>query len=236
MLHRRLEIEQELGGQSQRVETGYRIYLGVSIVGPPDSAGYRASYVIDSIVADSGVLVPPALNLATAKGLSYRGRLASWGEFTQLSVSDSVAARQLAQVVGHLRHFHPRIPAAGLLAGATWTDTVTTSDKGPASTITLVAVNQSRVGTWELCAGVRCLRIDVGSTFTMTGSGEQNGQPFELNGSGTGEAVAYVSADGRYVGGEERDSTAYTVALPVQGLTVPVRQVLRSTVTVLSER
>ena len=45
--------------------------------------------------------------------------------------------------------------------------------------------------------------------------------------------VSFIAADGRYLGGESRDSTSLTVHLAVQGLAVPVTQVTHTTVAVL---
>jgi len=70
-------------------------------------------------------------------------------------------------------------------------------------------------------------------TFRVAGSGKNMGQPFELSGAGTGTSVAYVAADGRYLGGEAQDSTTLTVRLTVQGVAVPVTQLTRTTVAVL---
>jgi len=46
-------------------------------------------------------------------------------------------------------------------------------------------------------------------------------------------ARTFLAEDGRFVGGESQDSASLTISLPAQGLTVPVTQVLRSTVAVL---
>jgi hypothetical protein len=42
-----------------------------------------------------------------------------------------------------------------------------------------------------------------------------------------------VSADGRYLGGEVSDSANLSITLPAQGVTIPLRQILYSTVTVV---
>ena len=43
----------------------------------------------------------------------------------------------------------------------------------------------------------------------------------------------YIAVDGRYMGGESRDSTTMTITLPIQAMTIPRTQVSRTTVTVL---
>src|SRR5207249_5709117 len=46
---------------------------------------------------------------------------------------------------------------------------------------------------------------------------------------------SFIAADGRYLGGESRDSTTLTVRLTVQGVAIPVTQVTHTTVAVLPE-
>src|SRR5579884_4225248 len=81
--------------------------------------------------------------------------------------------------------------------------------------------------------GVVAVRIEATQTYTIAGRGANAGQPFELSGAGVGSGTGYVGLDGRYLGGEWRDSLALNVRLPVQGMTVPVTQVVRTSVAVL---
>jgi hypothetical protein len=59
------------------------------------------------------------------------------------------------------------------------------------------------------------------------------GQPLEVTGTGSRSSIQFVAIDGRYLGGEAHDSSAIVVGVPMQGMTVPVRQITHSTVTVL---
>ncbi|MGH7569437.1 MAG: hypothetical protein ACREL9_10810 [Gemmatimonadales bacterium] len=233
-VQRQLHIEQDLPGQVP-TDLSYRVYLAATILGPADTAGYPVTFTVDSMVADSGTYVPPTINLAAARSLLFTGRLAPTGELRNVAPSDSVVARSLGQLLGSPREFFPRLPAGGLLLGSAWVDTVVTTERGSGGSaeVTVRAVNHSSAARWEDRNGVRCLRIDVTSTFTLQGAGQQGGQSYELTGEGTRAAIEFVSIDGRYLGGESLDSTRYTVKLPAQGFSVPVRQVLRAIVTVL---
>src|SRR5207302_1918189 len=82
-------------------------------------------------------------------------------------------------------------------------------------------------------AGTRSLRLEATSTYQVAGAGQNLGQPFDLSGSGSATVVSFIAADGRYLGGESRDSTSLTVHLAVQGLAVPVTQLTHTTVAVL---
>jgi hypothetical protein len=231
VMHRVSHIEQEFQGMRQPLDVGLRIHFAVTITGPADSAGYPTTLRIDSVAPDSGTTVPMGINLAAAKGLSYAGRLTSAGEFRNQTASDSVAAQALAPIVGSLRNFFPQLPVAGLTLGAAWTDTTTENDRS-AGNVTVTSINRSQATAWEDRQGTRCLRLEVTSDFTIKGNGQQAGQPFEVAGTGIRAGVDYIAVDGRYLGGESRDSTTMTITLPFQAMTIPRTQVSRTTVSV----
>lgn len=227
-----IHIEQQFQGQTQVIDRGLRLFLSTTIAGPADSAGYPVTFTLDSIVPDSGSAVPPTVNLASARGLRYSGRLTPTGEFRQTATSDSTLAQTFAQAVGSFRNFFPRIPPGGLTLGAEWTDTSSTSDRAGVD-VTVNSIAHSRATAWEQRNGARCLRIEVSSAYSVAGAGDQGGQPLEVTGTGTRTGVQFVAVDGRYLGGEAHDTSSILVGLPLQGMTVPVRQISHSTITVL---
>jgi len=232
VVHQSFHVEQQFQGQTQTIDRGIKLFISTTIVGPADSAGYPVTVTVDSIVPDSGSIIPPTVNLGAARGLRYNGHLKPTGEFRQTATSDSMVAQSFTQIVGSFRTFFPRLPPAGLTLGAEWTDTSTTSDRAGID-VTVKAIAYSRAVTWEQRNGSRCLRVEVTSSYSVAGSGDQGGQPLEVTGTGTRTGVQFVAVDGRYLGGEAHDSSSITVGLPMQGMTVPVRQITHSTVTVL---
>ena len=116
--------------------------------------------------------------------------------------------------------------------GATWTDTTTENDRA-AGSVTVTSISRSHAAAWEDRSGVRTMRVEVTSNFTIKGGGQQAGQPFEVAGAGVRSGVDYIAVDGRYLGGESHDSTSMTITLPIQAMTIPRTQVSRTTVTVL---
>lgn len=232
LVHQSFHVEQTFQGQTQTIDRAIKVFLAATIVGPADSAGYPVTVTVDSIVPDSGSVIPPTVNLASARGLRYTGHLKPTGEFRQTATSDSVVAQAFVQVIGSLRNFFPRLPSGGLTLGAEWTDTSTTSDRAGID-VTVKAIARSRAAAWDQRNGSRCLRVEVTSSYSVAGSGEQGGQPLEVTGAGTRAGVQFVAVDGRYLGGEAHDTSSITVGLPMQGMTVPVRQITHSTVTVL---
>src|SRR6267143_2845003 len=232
VMHTVIHIDQEFQGMHQPLDFGLRAFFGVTITGPADSTGYPTNLTIDSIVPDSGTTPPMGINLGAAKALSFVGRLTRRGEFRNQSVSDSVAAQALAPIVGSFKNFFPRIPPGGLTLGATWTDTTTENDRA-AGGVTVTSINRVRAAAGEDHNGTRVMRLEVTSDFTIKGSGQQAGQPFEVAGSGMRSGLDYIAVDGRYMGGESHDSTSMTISLPMQGMTIPRTQVSRTTVSVL---
>lgn len=234
-VHQRVHIEQDFQGLPPALDLGYQVFLRATIQAPPPGAspGLATTLTLDSIVPDSGVILPPTMNLAAARGLTFSGRLAPTGELTDAVPSDSAAAQHLGQLLTRLRSFYPRLPTQGLKLGVQWTDTVWTTDRGGGGEVTTKSVVHSRAAAWEDRTGARALRLEVTATFELAGGGSGGGQPFSLAGSGTRRGTDYVAADGRYLGGESRDSTSLVITLPTQGIAIPRQQLSRLTVTVL---
>jgi hypothetical protein len=233
VVHRRLHIQQALGDQTQAQDVGARIFVATAFTGPADSIGYPATFLVDSIVADSGTPPPIVDNVSKVRKLVFAGRIAPRGEFVNALASDSAVAQSVVQLLGNFRDFLPRLPIGGVRPGAAWTDTVETSQKGSGSEVSRRTITLSTAAGWEDRLGTRSVRLEGSQTYRVAGGGKNAGQPFELSGAGTGSGVAYIAADGRYLGGEWHDSTTLTVRLPVQGVAVPVIQVTRTTVAVL---
>jgi hypothetical protein len=232
LVHRQLNIQQTLGDQVQSQSLGARIFVTMAITGPTDSVGYPTTFSIDSIVADSGTPAPIADNMVKVRKLVFAGRVARRGEFVNAVPSDSALAQSVAQLLGNFRDFLPRLPADGIKPGATWTDTVETTQKGGDATSSKRTTMHATATPWER-AGVSGLRVETSQSYHVTGSGKNAGQPYELSGEGTATGTAFLTTDGRYLAGDMRDSTALTIRLPVQGVSVPVVQVAHTAVSVL---
>ena len=234
VIERRIEIHQAVQGQESTSRLGFRVFATATIRGPADSAGYPTTFLVDSIVPDSGIALPVTVNLSAARGLTFHGVLRPDGELRRSTPSDSGVAQALAQVLGTFRDFYPHFPAGGLKLGAMWTDTISRSDAvGAFDKLTVTAINTSHASALEDRGGVHSVRIDIGSQITLAGNGSQGGQPLTLTGTGSRTSVEFVAVDGRYLGGETLDSTHLTITLPLQGLAVPVQQVSHATVKVL---
>ena len=130
------------------------------------------------------------------------------------------------------REFLAGLPAGTLAEGTSWTDTTTqTQSPGPGMTAHSQAIRQHRVVGWELHDGVRALRITTTGAYTITGSGEVQGQQMQINGTGVATMDQFVSAAGVYLGGAKADSANLMVNVLTMGMEVPIRQTRRVAVT-----
>lgn len=232
VMHQVIHIDQEFQGMRQPLDFGLRAFFAVTITGPADTTGYPTTITIDSIAPDSGTSAPMGINLGAAKGLAFVGRLKATGEFRNQTPSDSAAAQSLAPIVGSFKNFFPRVPPSGITLGATWTDTTMENDRA-AGSVNVTSVNRAHAASWEDRNATRALRIEVNSDFTISGSGQQMGQQYQVAGTGVRTGLDYLAPDGRYLGGESHDSTSMTITLTMQAMTIPRTQVSKTTVTVL---
>ncbi len=218
VMHQRVHQEQDYGMGTQTQDLAYRVFVSATITGPADTAGYPATLTIDSLVLDSGVVLAPPLSAE--------------GEFRHRTPSDSARARLVGQFLGGFRNFYPRLPATGAAPGANWTDTSTTTDTTSTGIVTTRGVTQSGAAGYAPHGGTQSLEIHFNAALAVSGSGEANGQRFTLEGQTTQTGLAYVAADGRYLGAEVADSTDLAFIF-LMGGRAPVRRVAHITVQVL---
>ena len=233
LIAQRHHIDNTLPTGDQVQEIGLKTYITTVITGPADARGYTFSLTIDSILADSGTLLPPNIDLQGARGLRYDGHLSPWGQLISPQASDPAVAKTLSQLLGGFRTFYPRLPAAGINPGSTWSDSSETTDTTGSGIVRDRAVTRYVTGDWESPAGVRQLGIQLAEDFTVSGSGQAQGTTFALSGTGTRAGRLLVSAVGRFLGGTTTDSAGMVITFDPQGLAIPRHQVSHTTITVL---
>jgi len=215
------------------------------VMGQVNSADVSSHHVISTVASDSGPNLALAvrvdsIEVSGPEGADLSSVTAARGQTFHLVVAPSglVVAVQspdttnlvLRQFGLGLREFFPHLPAAPVTAGETWTDTVTTTNGGEVS-VTMRSVRQNRVVGWEDRDGARALHIASTSTYSVSGSGEAQGQPVEMSGNGQSTRDAFISAAGVFLGSVESDSALINANVTSVGITVPIRQTRRSTVT-----
>jgi hypothetical protein len=217
-------VVQDVMGQSTTIDLGTRQL--VSTVATEAAGNLAVALTVDSVEVTGA---PPGADapLIAMRGQTFRLVMAPSGLVVSVAAQDS-ANVLLLQASNGLRDFFPQLPGVSA-AGQTWTDTVSTTNAGEVS-VTVRAVRQHNVVGWEDRDGVRALHVTSTSTYSVSGSGETQGQALEMSGSGRSTRDSFVSASGFYLGGIESDSASMTATLTAMGMTVPIRQSRRTTV------
>jgi hypothetical protein len=234
LVRQNVHVQQDYAGLPPSIDLRYGLYLTATIDSSLDSTGFPTTFTVDSIVVDSGTPIPPQIDLGAARGYRVTGRLLATGEFVTGPCDTTANAAAMGNLLPRFRNFFPRLPAGGVQPGVAWSDSTAVTDDASCSggsTITTTAQNQRAVSTWEDRDGSRVVRLETTAAYHFTGSGEQGGAQFTLDGSGSGTSLQYLTSDGHYVSGELRDSTTLTIDLPAQGITIPRRQFSHTTIT-----
>lgn len=234
VVHEHVRMEHDkTSDMPAQLQIGWSSFIATTVTGPAATAGYPTIFTVDSIKPDSGVTLPPWIDIGLARGLRFTGHLAPTGEFVGGRASDSTAAENLAMLLVSFQSFYPRIPASGVNVGDAWTDTLTLIDRGGNRTTTRRTVRHSRAVAWEDTPSGRTLRLEVSEQYELSDQGSGGGQPFQAKGTGVTATVGRLGASGRFLGTVARDSSNLVITLTAQGLTIPRRQITTTTVTVL---
>ncbi|HYK10991.1 MAG TPA: hypothetical protein VEV39_09340 [Gemmatimonadales bacterium] len=233
LITQRHHVDQQLPTGDQVQEIGLKTYVTAIIIDPADARGYSVSLTIDSILADSATVLPPTVDLQSARGLRYDGRLSPSGQLIDPKPSDGTVAKNLAQLFGGFRTFFPKLPPAGVAPGVKWSDSTEATDTTGTAIVVDRSVSHYTTGDWESPSGVRQLGIEVSGDFTVSGSGAAGGATFALSGTGTHAGKLQFSAAGRFLGGSTVDSAGIVITFDPQGMAIPRHQVSRTTIAVL---
>jgi len=222
-----MNVVQEVMGQTNTMNANTSMFLSTAITAAA-GGNLAATFTVDSV----SVTGTPGIGEAFS---SLRGKTYS-GVYTPLGRNVSFASPESSAVAAQsgemFREFLPLLPPGEITTGLSWTDTVNaTQNNVPGVTTQTRAIREYRVVGWETRDSVRALRISVNGTYTISGSGEAQGQPLEMSGTGTAVGERFVSATGHFLGGTLSDSTSLTVHVLSAGLDIPVQQTRQSTVT-----
>ncbi|GBD31983.1 hypothetical protein HRbin33_00945 [bacterium HR33] len=226
-----LRVEQELGNQPQ-VSRLSLVYLLSVALAPGSSPGeLKAEITVDSVARYEGV---GAVSQASerARGLRFTGILLPTGELRDLQGANS-ADPLLGEIVRDVREFFPRLPAAGVASGDSWTDTTEQEITSGDVPLTMHSVAAHLVGERIEEAAGPVLPIRTLTRYTFSGAGRQGGQEFSVEGSGRRHTIEYLSLEGRYRGLVAADTSEFTIAVAATGLTIPGRQFRADTVKAL---
>ncbi len=191
------EVDATAAGQGKQTLTfSTSTFVTVTL---DDSAGGRTRrVVIDSMKGDSATPIPLAV-LDSARGGEFRAFVERSGKPSPLTPTGTSPAA--AQVQGLLADFFPWV-RAGFKVGEAWSDTTVNTTGAGSDTVTVRRVTNYRAAAGETRDKVKAVRITTDHTSNVAGSQPTPQGPAKIEGDGDGSGAYYVSADGRYLGGE----------------------------------
>jgi hypothetical protein len=208
------------GGANQLQVIDRTAYLRVAIV--PDTAGYEATIVLDSLQASSGGVPAVIDSLTPARGTRWTARLTPEGELSALTADRSSTLGD--QVGSNLRSLFPTLPPGGARVGMEWTDTTEVPLRADAFQATERAFTTYRAVDSDDPRARKAIKLESNGTFERSGKGTQFDQQLEMTAAGTRSAVHYLSQDGILVSAQGNDAGDMTITVPAVGQTVPVKQ------------
>lgn len=208
------------GGASQQQLIDRTAFLRLSVA--PDTAGYLATIVLDSLYASAGGVPAVPDSLAPARGTRWTARLTPEGELSALTADRSSTLGD--QVGSNLRALFPGLPSGGVRVGMEWTDTTEVPLKADAFEATERALTTYRAVESDDSRNKKAVKLESNGSYERTGKGAQFDQQLEMTAAGTRSAVHYLSPDGFLISAQGTDAGDMTITVPAVGQTVPVKQ------------
>ena len=225
-----LHTEQEVMGSTSSFDLNTSLL--VSTVMGEEGGNISLVITVDSATVSGNAPGVDAAMFSAALGRTFRALFTPAGRPISVTTPDSTNPI-FVQLGRGFREFVPLLPPMAITAGAAWSDTLNqvVPNPGGEGTTAVTSRRQHRVVGWETREGQRVLHLATAASLTLSGTGEIQGQPIELTGTGTSAIDRYVTAGGAYLGAAQADTTNLTVNVLSVGVTVPVRQAQRTTVT-----
>lgn len=211
------EVDASAEGQGkQTLKFSTSTFLTVTLA---DSAGGRTMrVVIDSVKGDSATPIPAAV-LDSARGGEFRAFVSKTGKPSPLTpTGDSPAA---AQVQGLLADFFPWV-RAGIEVGEAWADTTVNTTGAGSDTVTVRRITTYKAASSESRGAVRAVRVTTEHSSDVAGVQPTPQGPAKIEGKSGGTGAYYVSADGRYLGGEWQMHSALNLSGDFARQPVPI--------------
>lgn len=195
-----------------------------------DSANGRVvKLVLDSISGDSTSPVPAPI-FDSARGAEYRAFLSKAGKLSEL---EAVTTSQAAlQVQGFLTDFFPWVKS-GVKVGEKWADTSSRATVSGEDTVVVNRVTSYQAQAKDKRGDEKAIRITSDYASTVAGRQPTPNGTANLQGSGKGTGTYFVTADGRYLGGDWELHSALNVTGSFSDKPVPITVTQTTKVTAL---
>jgi hypothetical protein len=217
------------GGASQQQLIDRTAYLRVAIA--PDTAGYVATIVLDSIQAAVGGVPAVPDSVIPARGTRWTASLTREGRLSALKADRSTTLGD--QLGSNLRSLFPSLPAGGVKAGMEWTDTTEVPIRADAFDATERSLTIYRATESDDPRAKKAIKLESTGSYQRRGKGTQYDQQLEMTASGTRTAVHYMNPDGTLASARGSDAGDLTITIPAVGQSVPVKQAGTFSITLL---
>ena len=208
------------GGASQQQLIDRTAYLRVAIA--PDTAGYVATIVLDSIQAAVGGVPAVPDSVIPARGTRWTASLTREGRLSALKADRSTTLGD--QLGSNLRSLFPSLPPGGVKAGMDWTDTTEVPIRADAFDATERSLTSYRATESDDPRAKKAIKLESTGSYQRRGKGTQYDQQLEMTASGTRTAVHYLNPDGTLASARGSDAGDLTITIPAVGQSVPVKQ------------
>ena len=208
------------GGASQLQLIDRTAYLRVAIA--PDTAGYVATIVLDSIQAAVGGVPAVPDSVIPARGTRWTASLTREGRLSALKADRSTTLGD--QLGSNLRSLFPSLPPGGVKAGMDWTDTTEVPIRADAFDATERSFTSYRATESDDPRAKKAIKLESTGSYQRRGKGTQYDQQLEMTASGTRTAVHYLNPDGTLASARGSDAGDLTITIPAVGQSVPVKQ------------
>jgi hypothetical protein len=208
------------GGASQQQLIDRTAYLRVAIA--PDTAGYVATIVLDSIQAAVGGVPAVPDSVIPARGTRWTAFLTPAGRLSALKADRSTTVGD--QLGSNLRSLFPSLPPDGVKSGMEWTDTTEVPIRADAFDAMERSLTSYRATESDDPRAKKAIKLESTGSYQRRGKGTQYDQQLEMTASGTRTAVHYLNPDGTLASARGSDAGDLTITIPAVGQSVPVRQ------------
>ncbi len=187
--------------------------------------GLAATLVLDSIRLFNGAtggIMPEQVD--SAWGTAFTANVGRDGRLSDFAGGEDAGplAREIADRL--LRPFFPIVPDRGVESGDDWSDTTETQMAVNGLDNTIQMISQHSATDWTHQAGERALHIITTSNYTFSGTGDQAGRSFTLEGTGRRHTHRYLSETGRYLGMVSADTSEGEARITDMEIVIPINQ------------
>lgn len=186
------------------------------------------AYTVDSskVVSDPQIPLPDVSKLA---GTTVKGSMSAHGKVYEMTSNAADSDMDARNLVEGMRKFLLPLPEDAAV-GKSWTDTTINSVSGNGGKLDMSAITTSRVVGDTTFDGQKAWRVERTSVMSIHGTQNQAGQELQVEGDGTGNGTHYLGVNGTYLGSTATQRMNMRITIPAAGQTVPVTQVVTSTV------